>query len=135
MIKTIDIVNLVGDNAVVRIFRDECLLASAVETHVAMLEGTPVGIWIPKLMLDHDVVRSIVAQQTTPFRCFAGATVRGIQGVEVLSMVWGDFALYDTGLPLMADFYAIPGRLSGLPEPKIVGEAVSRLKEMKARTR
>lgn len=120
----------------IKIFNGEDTLATAEIAHVAMREDVPVGIWVPKLTLRHDVVREIVALQTTPFRKFSGVRVSvppRYRELETISMIWGDFMLYSTGRPEIADFYGLPGRhtVESMMEPTIVGKAMDQLKELK----
>lgn len=116
-----------------QIFREEMCIGTATTAHVAIFDSEPVGIWVPKLLLHHEVVRSVVAQQSTPFQQFKGSVLKGVEGLDKISMVWGDFALYETGLPILRDFYAIPGTIIGMPTPAVVATAIHRLKEMKER--
>lgn len=130
----IEMVDLMG----IRIFKGEEVLASSDLAHVAMREDRAVGIWIPKLSLRHDVVRELVALQTTPFRKFNGVrvetqTVEAYRELKLASMIWGDFQLFTTGLPEIKDFYALAGQYahSDVLDPTTVGKALDQLKELK----
>ena len=116
----------------VKLIRDGELLAWSPRAVIAIgPKEEALGIWIPMLTICASTVREIVAMHTTLFKKFNGATLYGAKGLDAISMVWGDFMMYETGEPTIRDFYAVPGKIEGVFDPAVVSLALKRLQELR----
>lgn len=86
------------------------------------------AVMILRLALVESTVRDIVAGKP-PYTLFNGV----LMGELVVSMIWGDFEMYETGEPEIRGFIAVPGALQGLPPPSILAEILAALKPPSSR--
>ena len=99
--------------------------------YVALRDDRAVCAWLPKIQLDHYVVRELAARLTTPVAKFHNVRICGVDYLDTVSMVWGDFQLYEVGMTVITDFCAVPDKFTGSPPGTLIAQALRHLKVMK----
>lgn len=115
----------------IKLKRGECVLATAPLAYVALRDDRAVCAWLPKIQLDHYVVRELAARLTTPVAKFHNVRICGVDYLDTVSMVWGDFQLYEVGMTVITDFCAVPDKFTGSPPGTLIAQALRHLKVMK----
>lgn len=107
--------------------------------HIGASEQTELEVLkIERLAIEENTVRDIVAGHL-PIQLFRDVEL--VLDIPIpapfqmkpfrISMVWGDFMLYETGEPAIRNFLAIPGTYQGMPPPAVVSRALRALRSFK----